>query len=110
MSLVQEVVLLTHSYARKGGKDNRRQQRSRMVAFVEFISARGVKSFGQVGRAHVIEYWKARRKLSPATAYNHWLALRELWRLAGRAGDPPKPRQIEGTARNKSSRAECEGQ
>lgn len=93
MSLVREVEMLSHAYARKGGKDNRRQQRARMIAFATHAEAMGARSMAQVGKAHVIGYWKAHRELTPSTAYNHWLALCVLWKLANKAGTPPEPKQ-----------------
>jgi hypothetical protein len=92
MKLIKEAEFLTRGYGRTGGKDNRRQQRARMLAFAEHCAATGAHSFGQVGKNHVISYWKAHRTLSPATAYAHWLAIRELWRLAGKPSVPPEPR------------------
>jgi len=91
MSLYLDVKQLTHSYVRKGGKCNRNQQRKRMLSFAKHVENLGAKSMGQVGRRHVILYWKANRDLSSSTLYNHWLAIRELWALAGKIGDPPKP-------------------
>ncbi|GAB6051156.1 hypothetical protein JCM16106_20120 [Hydrogenophilus islandicus] len=91
MRLIREVERLTRGYVRKGGKDNRRQQRARMLAFAEACARMGANSLGQVGKRHVVAYWKAHRDLAPATLYAHWLAIRELWRLAGKAGDPPRP-------------------
>jgi hypothetical protein len=92
MKLIKEAAFLTRGYGRTGGKDNRRQQRARMLAFAEHCAAMGAHSFGQVGKIHVISYWKVHRALSPVTAYSHWLAIRELWRLADKPGVPPKPR------------------
>jgi hypothetical protein len=92
MKLTHEVEFLTRGYGRTGCKDNRRQQRARMLAFAEHCAAMGAHSLDQVGQNHVIRYWKAHRALAPATAYSHWLAIRELWRLANKSGEPPKPR------------------
>jgi hypothetical protein len=91
MKLINEVKKLTNAYVRKGGKDNRRQQRARMIAFAGFCATQGVNSIGQVGKNHVIQYWKSNRNLAESTAYSHWLAIRTLWELAGKAGEPPKP-------------------
>lgn len=91
MNLVYAVNKLTHAYACKGGKTNRRQQRKRMQAFAKHAANMGANSLGQVGARHVINYWKINRSLSPATAYNHWLAIRELWQLADKSGEPPRP-------------------
>lgn len=93
MSLVNVVEKLSNEYSRKGGKDNRRQQRARMIAFASHAQALGAREMGQVGGTHVVRYWKAHRGLSDATLYSHWLAIRELWNLAGKAGEPPKPRK-----------------
>lgn len=93
MSLLKDVERLTENYVRKGGKDNRRQQRSRMLAFAVHASTLGAREMGQVGAIHVIRYWKAHRGLSDATLYNHWLAICELWRLCGKAGEPPQPKK-----------------
>lgn len=91
MKIVQEVEQLTRSYVRKGGKTNRRQQRARILAFADFCGQQGQNSLGQVGKAHVISYWKATKHLSDSTRYNHWRALVTLWGLAGKSGEPPKP-------------------
>lgn len=93
--LVTQVEQLTHAYVRKGGKDNRKQQRARMLAFAAHAAGSGASEMGQVGASHVIRYWKAHRGLSDATIYSHWLSLRELWRLSGKTEEPPKPRTKE---------------
>lgn len=91
MKILIETERLTRAYARKGGKDNRRQQRARMQAFAAFCAESGANSLGQVGKSHVIAYWKSNQKLSDSTRYSHWRALALLWELAGKAGEPPKP-------------------
>ena len=91
-NLVEQVKALSHAFARQGGKGNRRQQRVRMLAFAAFCEGMGAREMGQVGDRHVITYWKASKALSDATLYAHWLAIRHLWRLAGKAGEPPRPR------------------
>lgn len=98
MQLLREVEVVARAYVRKGGKDNRRQQRARMLAFAEHAAASGVNSLGQLGKAHVIAYWKSHRELATATAYSHWLAIRQLWKLGGKSGEPPKPRAQEKAA------------
>jgi hypothetical protein len=91
MHLYSEVNILTHGYVRKGGKDNRNQQRRRMLAFAKLAQKLGAKSLAQVGRRHVVLYWKRHQHLSDATLMAHWYAIRELWRMAGKLEDPPKP-------------------
>lgn len=100
MKIVIEVQQLTNGYVRKGGKDNRRQQRARMIAFAEFCASLGVNSLGQVGKNHVIQYWKTNRNLAESTAYSHWLAIRSLWELLGKPGSPPKPFRIDEISLN----------
>lgn len=98
MKLQQQVQELTRAYVRKGGKDNRRQQTARMLAFAAHCEALGAHEMGQVGGRHVVGYWKALRAsggLADATLYSHWLAIRELWSLAGKPGDPPRPFKAE---------------
>lgn len=95
MSLVKKVEELTNEYVRKGGKENRKQQRSRMLAFAAHASTLGAREMGQVGATHVVRYWKANRDLSDATLYSHWLAIKELWRLSGKPLAPPHPRKKE---------------
>ena len=98
MKLQQQVQTLAHGYTRKGGKDNRRQQTARMLAFAAHAEAAGAHEIGQVGGRHVVSYWKALRAsggLADSTLYSHWLAIQELWRLAGKVGDPPRPHKPE---------------
>lgn len=103
MIILQEVTNLTHGYARTGGKKNRNQQRARMLAFAEFAAVEGAYALGQVGRRHVVEYWKQHRNLSPATLYSHWLAIRDLWKLAGKPQEPPRPLSMTKETKLKSA-------
>ena len=91
LRLEQEVEKLTSVYVRKGGKGNRLQQRKRMLEFARHAAAMGANSMGQVGRGHVTSFWKARAGLADATLYGYWLAIGELFGLAGKSGEPPKP-------------------
>lgn len=91
MNIVNEVNQLTRGYSRKGGKKNRRQQRSRMLKFAEFCRERGARKMAEVGKRHVIKYWKATRHLSHTTRLNHWYAIRQLWQITGKPGLPPRP-------------------
>lgn len=95
MKLRHQVEQLAHAYKSKGGKDNRRQQTARMMAFAAHAESLGALEMGQVGCRHVVSYWRALRAsggFADSTLYSHWLAIRELWRLAGKSGEPPKPR------------------
>ena len=93
MKLQQQVQTLAHGYTRKGGKDNRRQQTARMLAFAAHAEAAGAHEIGQVGGRTVIAYFKALRAANRAyaTQMDHWRAIRELWQLWGKPGEPPRP-------------------
>lgn len=94
MGLCSQVEALARGYVRKGGKDNRRQQAARMMAFAAHCEGLGASEMGQVGGKYVVSYWKALRAssgLADATLYSHWLAIRELWLLSGKTGEPPRP-------------------
>ena len=97
MKLEIEVERITHAYAAKGGSDNTKQQRSRMLAFSRHCEQLGAHSMAQVGKIHVIKWWKTHRHLSDRTLYEHYRALSILWQLAGKAGQPPAPRYITTT-------------
>lgn len=96
MSFYRDVESVIHAYVRKGGKDNRRQQARRMLSFASHCQNLGVRHAGEVGRRHVIEYWKSLRvdALSERTIYSHYLALRELWKLLRRLDLPPMPKHM----------------
>lgn len=94
MRLQRQVSELASTYIRKGGKDNRRQQAARMQSFAVHCELLGVFDVGQVGGKHVVSYWRSLRAsggLADSTLYSHWLAIRELWHLANKPGEPPKP-------------------
>lgn len=93
--LVLEIARLTQRYAGRGGKDNRRQQRLRMLAFAQHAAAGGTRALANLGKRQVIAYWKDHAHLSDSTLYNHWCALCILWQLQGKPGKPPKPRKKE---------------
>ena len=98
MRLQQQVQGLARGYVSKGGKDNRRQQFARMMAFASHAEALGAHEIAQVGGRHVVDYWRALRAsggLADSTLYSHWLAIRELWGLAGKPGEPPRPFKTE---------------
>lgn len=95
--LLLEIHRLTNGYSRKGGKDNRAQQRKRMLAFGEFCIANGAHSMGQVGGKHVIRYYRSEpiSVLSDRTREAHYYAIKQLWKLAEKKGCPPKPFIVE---------------
>ena len=91
LRLEQEVEKLTSIYVRKGGKENRLQQRARMLEFARHSAEKGATNLAQVGRGHVTTFWKGRTHLADTTLYSYWLSICELFRLAGKRGEPPKP-------------------
>jgi hypothetical protein len=79
-ALAGQVRRLGHGYVRHGAKANRRRPLGRAVAAVEWAAARErITGLDQIGKRHVVDFWKAHRHLADSTAYAYWLALRELW-------------------------------
>ena len=79
-------------YDRQGGKNNRRQQLKRAASVCDWVQRNcQVHHLGQLGGRHIVQFWKAHANLADSTKYSYWLALRQLWRCAGKAGDPPRP-------------------
>lgn len=98
MSQLQtEIRRLISGYVRQGGKDNRRQQARRMMAFGDYCAQQGAQGLAQVGSKHVIRYWQTEslQQLSDATRLSHFYALAALWRLAGKPGSPPRPYPVD---------------
>lgn len=89
-NLKDEVLLLTRNYVRSGGKDNRRQQLKRMLAFTKFCRDNGTIRLAQIGQKHVMSYYRHNKHLSHATLYNHFLAISKLFDLASKK-QPPRP-------------------
>jgi len=93
-------------FGRQGGKANRRQQMERACKVCDWVQRNAqVHYLGQLGGRQIIQFWKAHRELSDSTRYGYWLALCQLWRFAGKAGEPPRPRtepatgiEVEGAA------------
>ena len=88
----KELKAHTHDYVRRGGKENRRKQVSRIIKFLRFTdSNEKITSLHRLGKRHVIEFWKANRDLSDKTANDYWLGICELWEWIGKPDEPPKP-------------------
>lgn len=73
-------------HAAKGGKQWRRREVRRIEAFVAWCSC----DPRQIGRGHVHRFFAA-KGYEGITARDYWYAIRLLWRILGRSGDPPKP-------------------
>ena len=94
MSLTRQVEQATHAWAAKGNKAGRSRQRRMMYRFASHAEAAGAREAGQVGGRTVISFWKALRAgkgLSWATQMDYWRAIRELWVLWSKPGEPPRP-------------------
>lgn len=95
-TLVNQLQKLAHSYVRRGAKANRRQQLGRMIKFLAFVEeTEHPHNLHEIGKRHVVSFWKARRTMADKTASGYWQALCELWRLAEKKGTPPKPFQLQ---------------
>ncbi|WP_347988393.1 helix-turn-helix transcriptional regulator [Methylomonas sp. AM2-LC] len=91
-TLVNQIQTLAHQYVRSGSKENRRLQVGRMIKFVEFIEqSEQLHNLHEVGKRHVIQFWKAHRDMAPKTANAYWLALCVIWQWSNKPGTPPKP-------------------
>ena len=99
MSLTQQVEQATHAWAAKGHKANRARQRRMMMAFAGHAEAAGATNPDKVGGRTVTGYWKALRASNRAyaTQMDHWRAIRELWQLWGKPGEPPRPFSTESS-------------
>ena len=90
--LVNQIQTLAHQYVRSGSKANRRLQVGRMIKFVEFIEqTERVHNLHEIGRRHVLLFWKQHRDMAPKTAHAYWLALCVIWQWSDKPGTPPKP-------------------
>ncbi len=90
--LVNQVQALAHQYVRSGSKANRRLQVGRMIKFVGFIEqTERLHNLHEIGRRHVIQFWKSNRNMAPKTANAYWLALCLIWQWSGKPGTPPRP-------------------
>jgi hypothetical protein len=90
--LVKQIQALAHHYVRQGSKAHRRLQVGRMIKFVEFIEqTERPHNLHEIGKRHVIAFWKAHRDLAPKTAHAYWLAFCVIWEWTDKPGQPPKP-------------------
>lgn len=77
-------------HAAKGGKTSRRRQADRVRQLVEWCRAQGARSPDQIGRRHVWDWYEGVQ--APSSLRDRYYAVVLLWRLLGRAGQPPKPK------------------
>jgi hypothetical protein len=89
----EELKSHTHNYVRRGGKQNRKKQVSLIINFLEFTASQEkFTSIHELGRRHVINFWKSHRDFPEKTAYDYWLGICKLWEWCGKTEKPPKPR------------------
>ena len=81
MQFYHEVYKKVRFYAKKGGKKNRHMQSKRMLAFAEFCEQEGVQNAQEVGKRHVLRYYKTLSELSDSTKLQHYYAIRTLFEL-----------------------------
>lgn len=74
-------------YAAKGGKTSRRATVRRVRHFIDACQ----RPAEQIGRRQVYEFFEQQR-FSPTTQRDYYYAIALLWRLLGRSGEPPRPR------------------
>ncbi len=90
--LVKQIQAQAHHYVRQGAKAHRRLQVGRLIKFVEFVEqTERPHNLHEIGKHHVIAFWKAHRDLAPKTAHAYWLALCVIWEWINELGQPPKP-------------------
>lgn len=75
-------------FKKHGGKQNRNDLVRKMEKVYEF---NGVYHLDQLGKNHIIEFYKANRNLSERTMMQYFYALQKLYSLLGRNYLPPKP-------------------
>lgn len=91
-TLAKQLEPYIHRYVRKGGKQNRKQQMTRLLIFINWQQQHEqITGLEQLGKRHVILFWKHHRHQQDATAYHYWLAIRILWEWLNKATPPPKP-------------------
>lgn len=92
MHISAEILKLTRAYIAHGVKDNRRQQVKRMITACAWIVQRhNVGSIHEIGQKHIVDFYRHHRQFGESTIKGYFYAFRSLYRILGRAGDPPRP-------------------
>lgn len=84
--LTRELNHKIHLYKSRGGKASRRRSAQRMLEFVNWCNCEA----HQTGKKHVHKFFEE-KNFAPSTARDYWYAIKTLWELMGRVGEPPKP-------------------
>lgn len=104
LTLAKKAERYFRDYVRGGGKENRKKQVSRIIEFLDWIeSNEKVISLHELGKRHVIEFWKSHRYFSEETAYKYWLGIAKLWQWLDKHEEPPAPRKVHVMETQKSS-------
>lgn len=75
-------------FLRHGGKKNRRN----VVRIINKVAVYAeVKSIDNLGRKHIVRFYKGHAHRSDGTLRNYFYAMQKLYRMLGRPGQPPKP-------------------
>jgi len=84
--LTRELNHKIHLYKSRGGKTSRKRAAGRMLEFVDWCNC----DAHQTGKKNVHKFFDE-KKFAPSTARDYWYAIKTLWQLMDRAGEPPKP-------------------
>jgi len=84
---------LFDNYVRKGEKARSKKHREYAMKFLAMCEIMGSADLQQIGKKHVIAYWKMNRNLTRDEALEHWRALCVLWELGHKIGYPALPLQ-----------------
>lgn len=84
--LTRELNHKLHIYKSRGGKTSRKRSARRMLEFIHWCNC----SAHQTGKKHVHKFFEE-KNFASSTARDYWYAIKTLWELMGRDGEPPKP-------------------
>lgn len=76
-----------NTHKTKGGKRARRAEVARIERFVDWCNCPPE----QIGRKHVHLFFEEKR-FAPTTARDYFYAISKLWKMLGRSGEPPRPK------------------
>lgn len=77
-----------YMFLRHGGKKNRRNVVAMINRVCEFSDIHHVE---QLGKKQIIAFYKSHKHLSHTTLRNYFYAMKLLYKMLGRKGDPPEP-------------------
>lgn len=93
-SVSQQIFQRTHVYAAHGAKKNRRRQIKLLQHACAWIAmTHHLNHVDQIGKRHIIDFYRHNRDLSGSTIMAYFYAFVVLWEILGRSGEPPRPRK-----------------